>query len=253
MATGAELADRGVSAERRLALLQGVPAFARLPDGALRELAGRLEEENHPAGSIVVAEGETGDRLYLISDGRAEVSAAGQGGPVPLATLGPGEMFGEIALLEPGGRRQATVSAVESLLLLSLAAPDFSRVLDAHPEARAAFFQGAEEMLVAKFLKQASPFSTLDGERLRRLAAQLEQRTVPVGEDVVRQGEPGEECYLLRSGQVEVLAQEEGGRAEPGDARAWQPIRGGDPPDRRAAQRDGEGPGAQRAPHPPAR
>ena len=60
-----------------------MPAFARLPDEALEELAGLLREERFPAGATVVAEGEAGDRLYLISQGRAEVSAAGpQGAPI---------------------------------------------------------------------------------------------------------------------------------------------------------------------------
>ena len=78
--------------------------------------------------------------------------------------------------------------------------------MEAHPEARDAFSQAAEEMLVAKFLKQASPFSALDGGHLRRLAAGLKRLSIPVGEAIVRQGEPGEECYLLRSGRVEVVS-----------------------------------------------
>ena len=188
-----------------------MPAFARLPEETLAELAGGLREERYPVGAVVVAEGDEGDRLYLISEGWAEVSAAGKAGPVPLAVLGPGELFGEIALLEPGSRRRATVTATEPLLALSLDAPEFRRVLEAHPEARAAFSEAAEEMLVARFLKQTSPFSTLEGERLRRLTARLEGLSVPAGEAIVRQGEPGEECYLLRSGRAEVVVGHEGG------------------------------------------
>ena len=67
-----------------------------------------------------------------------------------------------------------------------------------------------EALLVAKFLKQASPFATLDADRLRRLVARLERLTVPAGEDVVRQGEPGDSCYLVRSGRVEVVAGQHG-------------------------------------------
>jgi CRP-like cAMP-binding protein len=208
----AEPADAGVPAERRLELLEGVPAFALLPTPALEELATRLEEHRYPSGATMVAEGEAGDRLYLIAEGRAEVSTAGQGGPVPLAALGSGELFGEIALLEPGGRRQATVTAIEPLLVLSLDAPDFHRVLDAHPEARTAFTEADQALLTAKFLKQASPFSTLDGAHLRKLAASLEPKTVPAGATIVRQGEYGEECYLLRSGRVEVVMEEARGR-----------------------------------------
>jgi CRP-like cAMP-binding protein len=210
-----ESEERIVPPERRLELLAGVPAFAHLPALVLRELASRLTKERFQSGDTVVVEDGADDRLYLIVEGRAQASTTGPSGPVPLATLGPGELFGEIALLEPGSRRQATVTAVEPLLLLTLHATDFRRMLDAHPEARSAFAQMADDLLVAKFLKQASPFSTLDGERLRRLAARLERLDIPAGDTIIRQGEAGEKCYLLRSGRVEVLV-----RGAQGDERS---------------------------------
>jgi putative peptide zinc metalloprotease protein len=197
--------DMNVSPERRLELLAGVPAFSHLPDPVLGDLASRLTEERFRPADRVVVEGDTDDRLYLIAEGRAEASTIGPSGIVPLATLGPGELFGELSLLEAGSSRQATVTAVEPLLLLSLRATDFRLALDAHPEGRAAFEKLADDLLVTKLLKQASPFSTLDGERLRRLAARLERLEVPTGETIIRQGEAGEECYVLRSGRVEVL------------------------------------------------
>jgi CRP-like cAMP-binding protein len=197
--------DMTVSPERRLELLAGVPAFSHLPDPVLEDLASRLTEERFRPADRVVVEGDTDDRLYLIVEGRAEASTIGPSGIVPLATLGPGELFGELSLLEAGSSRQATVTAVEPLLLLSLRATDFRLALNAHPEGRAAFEKLADDLLVTKLLKQASPFSTLDGERLRRLAARLERLEVPTGETIIRQGEAGEECYVLRSGRVEVL------------------------------------------------
>jgi CRP-like cAMP-binding protein len=197
--------DMTVSPERRLELLAGVPAFSHLPDPVLEDLASRLTEERFGSADRVVIEGDTDDRLYLIVEGRAEASTIGPSGIVPLATLGPGELFGELSLLEAGSSRQATVTAVEPLLLLSLRATDFRLALDAHPEGRAAFEKLADDLLVTKLLKQASPFSTLDGGRLRRLAARLERLEVPTGETIIRQGEAGEECYVLRSGRVEVL------------------------------------------------
>jgi CRP-like cAMP-binding protein len=198
--------DRTVPPESRLELLARVLAFAHLPAPVLDELASRLTEERFHSGDTVVVEGDTGDRLYLIVEGRAEVSTTGPSSTVPLATLESGELFGEIALLEPGGRRQATVTALKDLLLLSLHAADFRQMLNAYPEARSAFAKMADDLLVMKFLKQASPFSTLDGERLRRLAAQLKRLDVPAGDTIIRQGEVGDECYLLRRGRVEVLA-----------------------------------------------
>ena len=198
--------NRTVSPERRLELLAGVPAFSHLPATVLEDLASRLTEERFRPSDSVVVEGDTDDRLYLMVEGRAEASAIGPSGIVPLAALGPGELFGELSLLEAGSSRQATVTAVEPLLLLSLRATDFRLALDAHPEGRSAFEKLADDLLVTKLLKQASPFSTLDGERLRRLAARLERLEVTTGETIIRQGEAGEECYVLRSGRVEVRA-----------------------------------------------
>jgi CRP-like cAMP-binding protein len=198
--------DQGIPQDRRLELLAGMLPFTHLPPPVLKKLAARLTEERFQSGDTVVVEGDADDRLYLIMEGRAEASTTGPSGIVPLATLGPGELFGEIALLEPGSTRQATVTAVEHLLLLSLDAADFHRIFDAHPEARSAFAKMADDLSLTKFLKQASPFSMLDGERLKRLAARIESLDVPAGETIIRQGETGEECYLLRSGRVEVLA-----------------------------------------------
>jgi putative peptide zinc metalloprotease protein len=197
--------DRTVSPRRRLELLAGVPAFSHLPDPVLEDLASRLTEERFQSADRVVVEGDTDDRLYMIVEGRAEASTIGPSGIVPLATLGPGELFGQLSLLEAGSSRQATITAVEPLLLLSLRATDCRLALHAHPEGRSAFEKLADDLLVTKLLKQASPFSTLDGERLRRLAARLERLEVPSGETIIRQGEAGQECYVLRSGRVEVV------------------------------------------------
>ena len=204
--TEARSDDQGLSPKRRVELLAGVPAFAHLPTLVLEGLTERLAEESFSHGDIVVSEDDTADRLYLIVEGRARVSTMGSSGAVPLATLGSGELFGEIALLEPGNERQATVTALESLLLLSLRAADFRRLLEEHPEAHAAFTKTADDLRVTKFLKQASPFSTLDGERLRLLAGRLKRLDVSAGATIIRWGESGDECYLLRSGRVEVTA-----------------------------------------------
>ena len=139
MAALEEPEDRIVSPGRRLELLAGVPAFSNLPAPVLEELASRLTEERFQPSERVVVEGDTDDRLYLIVEGRAEASTTGSTGVVPLAALGPGELFGELSLLGAGSSRHATVTAVEPLLLLGLHAADCRLALDAHLEGRAAF------------------------------------------------------------------------------------------------------------------
>ena len=137
VAARAEPADGGVPTERRLELLKGVPAFVCLPTSALEELATLLKEHRYPSGATLVTEGEEGDRLYLIAEGHAEVSTTGQGGPVPLATLRPGELFGEIALLRDVPRN-ATVAARTGVRLYALEGDDFLEAVTGHAQSAAA-------------------------------------------------------------------------------------------------------------------
>jgi putative peptide zinc metalloprotease protein len=193
--------------EQRLSLLAGVAGFAKLPAEALNELTRIMREERFAAGSVVVAEGDAGDRLFVIAEGQAEVSAkAASASAVPLALLDAGEIFGEIALLAPDAQRQASVTALTPLVCLTLSGEDFKRILSQHPEAKTIFAQIAEDLLETKFLKQASPFAKLEPARLRGLAARLEPVRFNAGDTIIQQGERGDSCYLVRAGRVEVIA-----------------------------------------------
>ena len=146
--------------ERRKRLLKGVAAFAGMPSALLDELAAGLHEEHFPLGAVIVAEGEVGDRLFIMEDGEAEVSTPGITKAVSLAELEPGDMFGEIALLSPNRRRQATVTAITPVTALTLSRTAFERALAVCPEARANLTAIAETLLTAKFLKQQGSWRT---------------------------------------------------------------------------------------------
>src|SRR5262249_61572321 len=77
--------------------------------------------------------------------------------------------------------------------------------------ARAAFDATAERLLIARFLKLASPFAALAPEQARSLAGHLTRQTVPAGASVVRQGEVGDTAYLVQSGRLEVVLEAEEG------------------------------------------
>lgn len=89
-----------------VAVLRALPMFAPLPLVAVEQLAASLEREEHPAGRVVIAQGDPGDRFYVVAAGRADVRVDGVARP----SLGPGECFGEIALLRDS-LRTATVTA----------------------------------------------------------------------------------------------------------------------------------------------
>lgn len=127
--------DRSVTAvDDKIGLLQGVPMLDPLPLPAVEHLARGLQPVTVAEGDTVFAEGDAGDLYYVIQSGEAEVWGAGR----PIASLGPGEGFGEIALLR-STPRTATVVARTPLTMQSLAADRFTAaVLGYVPSAQAA-------------------------------------------------------------------------------------------------------------------
>ena len=115
--------------EAALSAVSAVPLFAPLAPTSLEKLARAALPETVPAGKAVVAQGERGDTFYLVVDGSLEVSSDGR----PLRMLGPGNFFGEIALLH-NVSRTATVSAVTDSSLLTIRRMDFLSAVLGNPE-----------------------------------------------------------------------------------------------------------------------
>ncbi|TMG34212.1 MAG: MFS transporter [Chloroflexi bacterium] len=114
--------------ERTLAIARRVPFFAALPAPSLERVAEALRPVEARAGSALVSEGERGDRFYVIERGTAAVSIGGR----PVRTLGPGDHFGELALLRDAPR-SATVRADSDVSLYALGRDEFLAALTAHP------------------------------------------------------------------------------------------------------------------------
>lgn len=205
-----------------LRLIRSVPAFSGLAPAVLAELARKLTEQAFPAGAVVLHEGEPADRLFVVVEGEVEISIAGPAGRAPLCRLSDGECFGEIGLLAPRRERTARVTATRPLLVSSLGRLALHDVLEAHPEARAVLDAAADEALTRTLVKRSAPFGRLDAERVHSLTSRLRPLDLPAGATLFRQGEPGDACYLLREGALEVVREEAGAERrvaelEPGD------------------------------------
>jgi Cyclic nucleotide-binding domain len=125
--------ERTAVPELEIELLQALPLFAPLPPATLEHLAARLERVSVVAGAEITRQGAVGDRFYLVNDGEVEVTIDGR----LAATLGPGEYFGEIALLRDVPRT-ATVTARDAASLLALDRDEFVSAVTGHPASREA-------------------------------------------------------------------------------------------------------------------
>ncbi|HEV2356717.1 MAG TPA: cyclic nucleotide-binding domain-containing protein [bacterium] len=108
--------------------LKKVPLFEGVSDADLRRIADSAKERRFDAGTTIVSVGEPGHGFYLIIDGRAEVKR----GDRTIATLGPGEYFGELALIRETPRT-ATVVAKDPTTCLALTRWDFKGIVVSNP------------------------------------------------------------------------------------------------------------------------
>ncbi len=170
----------------------------------LDTLAANATRETAAKGDVVIREGEAGIDAYVVIDGRLEVQIAGKSGPLPIAVLGPGELFGEVAIVAGAERRTASVVALTPVTLLRLDGASFAQAIDddnARPELKAA----AERMAVGRFIKSATLLGDLSPGAVARLSERVQIRHASPGEIIIRQGDPGDECYLIRHGELEVV------------------------------------------------
>jgi CRP/FNR family cyclic AMP-dependent transcriptional regulator len=111
-------------------MLASVDLFQGLTKKELQAVCDMAREQAFAAGAVVAAEGDAAGRFYLILDGKASVTI-GETNRV-LATLGPGDYFGEISLID-GEPRSATVTADTPLRTLSIASFNFRAILNQFP------------------------------------------------------------------------------------------------------------------------
>lgn len=114
--------------------LTKVPFFDGLTHEALRMIAGVASEETHATGTRIFQYGDPGDKLFIILDGRVRISREVAGmGEEALAVLGPGEVFGEMALLDESPR-SADARAHERCRLLVIQKDAFDDLLFLHKD-----------------------------------------------------------------------------------------------------------------------
>jgi CRP/FNR family transcriptional regulator, cyclic AMP receptor protein len=129
------------------AVLAQVPLFAALDADSAASLEKTLTSRTVPRGRVVFREGDPGDRLFIVLDGKVKISrTATDGRENLLAVLGAAEMFGELSLFDPGPRT-ATVTTVTAATLASLDHDDLRPLLSEHPRVAVQLLQALAQRL----------------------------------------------------------------------------------------------------------
>ena len=123
-------------ADARVEALRSMPLFADLSGRALGSVAGATKEVEVPAGHVLVQPGTKGSGMFFIADGTAVVETRRQ-----KRELGPGDFFGELALMRHDATRTARVRAKTPLRCLALDRPSFRRLTSEHPEVAASLLE----------------------------------------------------------------------------------------------------------------
>jgi CRP-like cAMP-binding protein len=115
-------------------LLGRVPVFSTLEHDDLERIAGLAVPRTFEPGQIVFREGDASDTCYVVRSGRARAGREhSDGRTITLATFGPGDIFGELAMFEDE-LRSATVEAVQRTSVVAVLGPDMRRLMAEHPE-----------------------------------------------------------------------------------------------------------------------
>ncbi|XP_038677982.1 cGMP-dependent protein kinase 1 isoform X4 [Scyliorhinus canicula] len=145
--------------------------------------------------SCIIKEGDVGSLVYVMEEGKVEVTKEG----VKLCTMGPGKVFGELAILY-NCTRTATVKTLANVKLWAIDRQCFQTIM-----MRTGLIKHAEYM---EFLKSVPTFQNLSEEILSKLADVLEETYYEDGEYIIRQGARGDTFFIISKGKVTVTREE---------------------------------------------
>src|SRR3954447_11635369 len=143
-------------------VLEHVQVLRLLPEDARRLVEASFVPVSFGFGELIVEEGSAADGFYVIVSGSARVlRRADSGDEMPLASLGPGDTFGEIALLEDGDRT-SSVRASSQVEALKLDRSVVRAVLESSPEIREHFEQHVARLRLRDLFRLSSPLASLE-------------------------------------------------------------------------------------------
>lgn len=142
-------------------------------------------------GSLIIKEGDVGNLVYIMEEGTVEVSKHSK----ILTTMGPGRVFGELAILY-NCTRTASIKALSNCKLWAVDRQTFQAIM-----MRAGMQKQTEHL---ELLKNLKTFESLPDDVLSKISDAVDQVSYADGECIVRQGAKGDTCYIIAKGRVQI-------------------------------------------------
>jgi CRP-like cAMP-binding protein len=215
--------ESALPTDRIAAKRDKIELFRDMSYDEFRAVVDRLTPITFPAGEMIIREGDTGDSLYVITEGRVGVFRHDDfGNEVWVANLEEGSFFGEFGFFS-NARRFASVRAQVETTVLELTKRDADMICVSHPGMKKVLISFYKKRVLDTLLAASPLFSRLTPEKRATLLERFTPARFAAGDVVITQGTQGTSMYLIRSGNAQVIVRDDAGgrtlvsRLLPGD------------------------------------
>lgn len=205
-----------VTLDRIKSLITSHPLFHALTNDEAEKLARLMVLKQFSRGETIVVEGAAVNSIYCIVEGTAEARRIeihnNEQEIIPVAVLNPGEFIGlnESDFYSTTGKRTATVVAISDMKVLRVDLSAFHQFISFTPHFKDELRKSSEIFNRMNLIKRAT-FAKLSIDEIRLLAEQVTSLTISAGEIIFNKGDPGDNCYLIQEGKVEIFLPQEDG------------------------------------------
>lgn len=177
--------------------------FANLDDKEMKIVLDAMEVKKYQPGDEIIRQGDDGAELFLVGEGLLECYRVMQKGeePIMLKKYGPGDAFGELALLY-NAPRAATIKAATRSILYSLDRNTFNNIVKESSAKKRHKYEVT--------FKQVKILSNIENYERAKLADAVKERKYKEGETIIKEGEPGEEFFIVTEGNASAYKTIEG-------------------------------------------
>jgi cAMP-dependent protein kinase regulator len=177
--------------------------FKNLDEEQYTDVVNAMSEKRAVNGDIVIKQGGVGDFFYVVETGTLDIYISKNGNPpIKVGDYGPGASFGELALMY-NAPRAATITATSDCILWALDRITFRKILMENTSRKRKMYE--------IFLEEVPLLQSLEPYERHKIADALESVTYNDGEIVIKQGDVGENFYLIESGEAAVLQEDDKG------------------------------------------